>query len=189
MRRGILGGTFDPPHLAHLIAGEAALRELDLDVVSFIPAGSPWQKDGTGVTDPSHRWEMVVRAVEGVSYFEADRREVDRDGWTYTIDTLETFPADEELVLVLGADAAAGLPTWHRVDHVVARARLAVMPRPGIERRTVETLAGPHHWLDVPELAVSGSLLRRLRAEGRSIRFYVREAVHAYIEANGLYAA
>ncbi len=187
VRRGVLGGTFDPPHLAHLVAAASAQRDLDLDVVTFLPAGAPWQKAGTDVTDAAHRWQMTLRAVAGVEGFEADDREVLRDGWTYTIDTLEEFPRDEELILILGADAAAGLPTWHRHHEVLERVELAVMPRPGIERRTVAAVAGDHHWLDTPLLPVSGTLLRRMRAEGRSIRFLVREAVHAYIEEHGLY--
>ena len=95
MRRAILGGTFDPPHLAHLFAGEAAYRQLEVDVVTFIPAGDPWQKAGRDVTPAHHRWAMTELAVDGIEYFEADRREVDREGWTYTIDTLTSFGEDE----------------------------------------------------------------------------------------------
>jgi len=188
VRRGILGGTFDPPHLAHLVAGEAAYRELGLDVVSFLPAGRPWQKAGLGVSAAAHRWEMTRRAVAGVSYFVADDREVARDGWTYTADTLATFPRDEELVLILGADAAAGFPTWHRPEAVLARARLAVMGRPGVEAAVVEAAVGGVHWLDAPLLAVSGTLLRARRRAGKSLRFLVPDPVLDYIESAGLYA-
>lgn len=188
MRRGILGGTFDPPHLAHLVAGEAAYRELGLDVVTFLPAGRPWQKAGRGVSAAGHRWEMTRRAVAGVPYFGADDREVIRDGWTYTADTLETFPADEELVLILGADAVAGLPTWQRPQEVLGRARLAVMGRPGVKRSAVEAAAGEVHWLDAPLLDISGTGLRARRRAGQSLRFLVPDAVLDYIESAGLYA-
>jgi nicotinate-nucleotide adenylyltransferase len=187
VRRGILGGTFDPPHLAHLVAAEAAYRDLALDVVSFIPAGAPWQKAGRVVTAATHRWEMSRLAVGDIDYLEADDREVRRDGWTYTIDTLGSFPEHDELVLILGADAAAGLPTWHRSADVIERAEVAVIPRPGVERRAVEEAAGRVRWLDTPLLPVSGTLLRSMRREGRSIRFLVREPVYAYIEEHGLY--
>lgn len=187
MRRGILGGTFDPPHLAHLVAGETAHRQLDLDVVTFMPAGSPWQKAGRVVTDATHRWEMTVRAVDGVDYFEADDREIRRDGWTFTIDTLEEF-ADDEIVLVLGADAAAGLPTWHRAEDVLARATIAVMPRAGADASLLDALEGDTRLLDIPEIGVSGTLLRAIRHAGGSIRFLVPELVHDYIEEHGLYA-
>ena len=188
VRRGILGGTFDPPHLAHLVAGETARRELDLDVVTYLPAGRPWQKAGREVSDPRHRWEMTRLAVAGVPYFVADDREVIRDGWTYTADTLATFSADEDLVLILGADAAAGLPTWHQPQAVLARAHLAVMDRPGVERDEVEAAAGAVHWLDTPLLGISGTLLRARRRVGGSLRFLVPDAVLAYIESAGLYA-
>lgn len=187
VRRGILGGTFDPPHLAHLLAGEAAYRELGLDVVTFLPAGAPWQKAEQQVTAPGHRWEMTLRALAGVAYFEADDREIRRDGWSYTADTLATFPSDEELVLILGSDAAAGMPTWHRVDQVRARVDVAVMPRPGVSPAAVEGGVGPHHLLDTPELSISGTELRARRRRGDTIRFLVPDAVYAYIEEHGLY--
>jgi nicotinate-nucleotide adenylyltransferase len=188
VRRGILGGTFDPPHLAHLVAAEAAYRDLALDVVSFVPAGAPWQKAGRPVTAATHRWEMSLLAIEGIDYLAADDREVRRDGWTYTIDTLESFPDRDDLVLILGADAAAGLPTWHRAADVLDRAEVAVLPRPGVEREAVEQSVGRVRWLDTPLLPLSGTLLRSMRREGRSIRFLVREAVYAYIDEHGLYA-
>lgn len=186
MRRGILGGTFDPPHWAHLVAGEAAYRELGLDIVTFIPAGAPWQKAEREVSPAGHRWTMTSLAVEGVDYFEADDREVQRDGWTYTVDTLEEFAGDE-VALILGADAAAGLGSWHRVDDFMDRVVVAVMPRPGVERAAVEATGATVRWLDVPQLAISGTMLRGRRSAGRSIRFFVREPVYAYIEENGLY--
>jgi len=187
VRRGILGGTFDPPHLAHLIAGEAAFRQLGLDVVTFIPAGAPWQKEGSGVSPAEHRWAMTRRAVAGVPYFAPDDREVGRDGWTFTADTLESFSVDEDLVLVLGADAAAGIPSWDRPEAVLGRVRLAVMPRPGVDPAEVIAAVGPCDWLDTPMLEISGTMLRRRRAAGRSIRFLVPDAVLAYIEEVGLY--
>lgn len=187
VRRGILGGTFDPPHLAHLLGGEAAHRELDLDVVSFMPAGSPWQKAERDVTAASDRWEMTVLATGGIDYFEADDREVRRSGWTYTIDTLESLDDTEDVVLILGADTAAGLPSWHRAEDVMDRVTLAVIPRPGVAREDVARILGEHHWLDVPELPVSGTMLRRRARRGASIRFFVPEMVHDYVIRHRLY--
>ncbi len=187
VRRGILGGTFDPPHLAHLLGGEAAHRELDLDVVNFMPAGSPWQKAERDVTAASDRWEMTVLATGGVEYFEADDREVRRSGWTYTIDTLESLDASEEVVLIVGADTAAGLPSWHRAEDVMERVTLAVIPRPGVAREDVARILGEHHWLDVPELPVSGTMLRQRARRGASIRFFVPEMVHDYVIRHRLY--
>jgi nicotinate-nucleotide adenylyltransferase len=196
VRRGILGGTFDPPHLAHLLAGEVAYRQLDLGAVSFIPAGAPWQKEGETISEPSHRWAMTRAAVEGVDYFSADDREVVRDGWTYTVDTLREIGGDDELVLILGADAARGIQTWNSWQEVLDRVQVAVAPRPGVARSEVEDTfaalpgrpgSSEVTWLDMPVLDISGTMLRRRMAEGRAIRFLVREPVWRYIRDHRLY--
>lgn len=186
MRRGILGGTFDPPHVAHLFAAEVAYRDLGLDVVTFVPAGAPWQKAGTGVSAAHHRWEMTRLAVAGIPYFEADDREVRREGWTYTVDTLGELTGD--LFLILGSDAAAGLPTWHRFDDVAAMADIVVAPRPGVDRDAVRAALGEaFHWLDMPALEVSGTALRRRVSNGKSVRFLVPDDVARYIAEHRLY--
>jgi nicotinate-nucleotide adenylyltransferase len=187
VRSGIMGGTFDPPHIAHLLAGEVAYRQLGLDRVIFLPAGSPWQKAGKQISSPDTRWRMTELATEGVEYFSADGREVNRDGLTYTVDTLATFPADEELWLILGADAARGLPTWERFEDVVTRARVAVLPRPGTDPHEVEDAIGPTLWLDMAPVAISGTLIRQRVQSGVGYRFMVTEAVYHYVEAQGLY--
>lgn len=188
MKRAIVGGTFNPPHLAHLLAGEAAFRQLGVEVVSFIPAGAPWQKQGHEVASAEHRWNMTRIAVDGVEYFQADDREVRRDGWTYTIETLESF-GDDEIVLVLGADAAANLPTWERAAEVMERAAVAVAPRPGHDRRRVEEVLGDRFtWLDMPEVGISGTEIRERLRRGKSIRFLVREGVWDYINRHGVYS-
>jgi nicotinate-nucleotide adenylyltransferase len=188
MRRAILGGTFDPPHLAHLFAGEAAYRQLDIDVVTFIPAGDPWQKADRDVTAAHHRWAMTELAVAGVPYFEPDRREIDRKGWTYTVDTLESF-GDDELTLVLGSDAAAGLGSWYGHEDVLRLARIAVMPRAGASIEKVQRVVPADRLviLDTPELRLSGTELRRRAHNGHSLRFLVRDAVWDYINETGCY--
>ncbi len=184
-----MGGTFDPPHVAHLVAGEAAYHQLGLDVVTFMPAGSPWQKASDGVSPAADRWEMTRLAVAGVDYFEADDREVRREGWTYTAETLESY-GEEDIVLILGADAAAGLPTWERADAVIERATIAVVPRPGTDRSAVEAaVESPLVWLDVPLLDISGTMLRERTRAGGSIRFLVRHSVWRYVVERGLYVA
>ncbi|MGH8874178.1 MAG: nicotinate-nucleotide adenylyltransferase [Acidimicrobiia bacterium] len=188
MRRGILGGTFDPPHLAHLLAGEAAYRQLGLDVVTFIPAGAPWQKAGRQVSAAEHRWAMTELAVKEVGYFEADAREVHRPGWTYTVETLAEYPGDEELVLILGADAARGISGWHRAPEVLERAHLTVAPRLGTDPHQVhQAVPAPFVWLDMPLVDVSGTAIRRRVSEGRSVRFLVQEEVLAYLRDHRLY--
>lgn len=185
---GILGGTFDPPHVAHLVAAEAAYRQFGLSGVTFLPAGAPWQKAGRLVSSGDDRWAMTGLAIAAVPYFDADDREVRRDGWTYTADTLQTIDENREVMLILGADAALGLPTWHRYDEILARARIAVVPRPGIARSVVDAAVGVEMvWVDAPELTVSGTELRRRVREGGSIRFLVRDSVWRYVEEQGLY--
>ncbi len=186
MRRGLLGGTFDPIHTAHLIAGEVAYRQLELDVVTFLPAGAPWQKGDRTITDQEHRWEMTRRAVDGIDYFEADDREVTRDGWTYTIDTLASFPEDD-LYLILGADAAAGLPTWNAAEEVLERVTLGIVPRPGTPAEVVEAVVGDVQMLDMPLLAISGTEIRQRWSAQRPVRFMVPESVYAYAEERHLY--
>lgn len=187
MLRVLLGGTFDPPHIAHLVAGEVAYRQLGADRVSFLPAGSPWQKAGRRVTPGADRLEMTRLATDPIDYFEADGREVLRDGWTYTIDTLESFDKSDDLVLVLGADAAAGLPSWHRWEAVVERATVAVLPRPGTSRQAVDAAVPAAVWLGMPKLDISGTEIRRRAARGLSVRFLVADPVWRYIESRSLY--
>jgi len=185
--RAILGGTFDPPHIAHLVAGEAALGQLGVDTVTYIPAGRPWQKRGTGVSEARHRLRMIELATAGIDYFTVDDREVHRDGWTFTIDTIDSF-GGEEIVMIIGADSAKGLPTWNRADELLDRARIAVVPRQGVRRDEVDgAFESDITWLDMPSLDVSGTMLRHRVSEGRSIRFLVPDPVRDYVVANRLY--
>jgi nicotinate-nucleotide adenylyltransferase len=188
VRTGILGGTFDPIHIAHLHAGETALHAAHLDRVLFMPAGDPWQKtDERQVTPAAARVEMTRLAVEGVAGFELDLREVERDGPTYTIDTLASFPADDELFLILGFDAAVGLPTWHRWEEVVARAGILVVPRPGYDLSRVESVVPSAVLLEMAALDVSASSIRRMAAQGAPYRFLVTPEVYRFIESQGIY--
>jgi nicotinate-nucleotide adenylyltransferase len=188
VRTGILGGTFDPIHIAHLHAGETALHAAHLDRVLFMPAGDPWQKtDERQVTPAAARVEMTRLAIEGVAGFELDLREVERDGPTYTIDTLASFPADDELFLILGFDAAVGLPTWHRWEEVVARAGILVVPRPGYDLSRVESVVPSAVLLEMAALDVSASSIRRMAAQGAPYRFLVTPEVYRFIESQGIY--
>lgn len=174
--------------MAHLVGGESAYRELGLDVVTFIPAGAPWQKAGRAVTSAEDRWQMTLLATGGTDYFEADDREVRRSGWTYTIDTLDSFGPGDEITLVLGADAALGLPTWERGAEVIERVTVAVIPRPGVDEDSLDAVLDDFVLLDVPELDISGTMLRERAREGRSIRFFVPDLVYDYVVSNDLYA-
>jgi len=188
VRTGILGGTFDPIHIAHLHAGETALHQAELDQVLFIPAGDPWQKLGRRVSATKHRLEMVRLATAGVDGFRVDNSETTRDGLTYTVDTLATFPEDEELFLILGADAALRIPTWERHQEVLDRATVLVVPRPGTDSTAVADILPDPVFLDMAVLEVSGTEIRAMVRSCSPFRFLVTNEVHRYIGANNLYA-
>ena len=187
VRRGIFGGTFDPIHIAHLSAAEVAFHALQLDVVTFIPAGDPWQKSHRNISSAEDRLAMTRLATGGVDYFEVDDREVRRHGPTYTVDTLAEMP-DDDITLILGADGAAGLGSWHRSDEVLDRVDVAVVPRPGTSVDDVTAVARDRlTWISMPELDISGVRLRSMVASGLSIRFLVPETVWEYIVERRLY--
>lgn len=188
MRTGILGGTFDPIHIAHLHAAETALHQADLDRVLIMPAGDPWQKTDRSVTPAHHRLEMARLAVAGVVGLEVDDREVGRRGATYTVDTLATFPEDEELYLVMGADTALGIPTWKDADRLLSMVNLLVVPRPGVDSTVVGELLPEAGFLDMAVLEISGTEIRDMARRGAPFRFLVTEKIYEYIVAHDLYA-
>jgi len=186
VRTGILGGTFDPIHVAHLHTAECALHQLELDRVLILPAGDPWQKSGRDVSPGKHRLEMCRLAIEGVEGLEVDLRELDRGGPTYTIETLGTFPAEEELFLILGSDSLGGIASWESWEQVLARVTLVEAPRSGTVRGVGEAHGAVQ--LEMGVLEVSSTDIRRRIAEGRPYRYLVTAPVHGYIEVTSLYA-
>lgn len=147
LRLGVLGGTFDPVHLGHLILGETAREQLRLNRVLFVPVGQPWRKAGRSVAPAEHRLAMLGLAIAENPAFEASTLEVLRRGPTYTADTLEALRAEYakvELVLILGADALADLPNWHEPERIAELATLAVARRweEGPRRRKAVPLKG-----------------------------------------------
>lgn len=187
VRTGILGGTFDPIHIGHLHAGEVALAQLNLDRVLFMPAGDPWQKEGRAVSSAVHRLAMTRLAVQAHRGFEVDTREIDREGSTFTIDTLESFPLDEELFLIVGSDAVAGIETWHRPEDILARVTLAIAPRPGIDIIEVARAHPEAVVLDMAPLDISSTNIRLRARLGSPYRFLVHPTVADYIEVNDVY--
>lgn len=188
MRTGILGGTFDPIHIAHLHAAETALHQAGLDRVLIMPAGHPWQKGDRLVSPARHRLAMARLALDGVEGVEVDDREIERDGPTYTIDTLGTFPEPEELYLVMGADAALGIPSWKQAGRIRSRVTLLVLPRPGVDSTVVAELLPEAVFIDMAVLEISGTEIRDMARRGAPFRFLVPEPVYRYITAHDLYA-
>jgi nicotinate-nucleotide adenylyltransferase len=189
-RLGIFGGTFDPPHIGHLVSAVNVRHELGLDRVLLVVNNVPWQKVGSREISPAEaRFEMVCAAVADVEGLEPSRIEVDAGGMSYTADTLAALLADDpgrELFVILGADAAAGIDTWERAEEVRELATVVVVERPGADRAAV-----PADWrwveVEVPHLEVSSTDLRRRVADGRPLDYLVTHEVVDCIEALGLY--
>jgi len=188
-RIGLFGGTFDPPHVGHLVTAVNVRYALGLDSVVLMVANSPWQKDGTRpISLAADRLAMVEAAVADVEGLIAGDAEIRRGGPSFTADTLQgmarCYP-DAELYTIVGDDAAAGLTTWQRYDEVVALSHLVVVDRPG-ER--VELPAG-FDWLrvEVPRLEVSSTDLRARVLDGRPLDYLVTDSVLGIIAARHLY--
>jgi nicotinate-nucleotide adenylyltransferase len=195
MRRrvGLLGGTFDPPHLGHLVVAECARVELALDELRLLVAGDPWMKStGAVPTPPQDRLAMARAAVADDPYLQVDDREVKRHGPTYTADTLaelRTEEPDADLWFVLGEDAAAGLASWQRVEEAFALATFVVVTRPGSPAPAASSLPAEVVHLEIPQLEVSSTELRERFAAGKATRYLVPPAVDAFVRAHGLYGA
>lgn len=189
-RIGVFGGTFDPPHVGHLVTAVNVRHTLALDRVLLVVANVPWQKIGVrDVTPAEDRLAMVAAAVRGVAGLEASDLEIARGGESYTADTLRTLheaDAEAELFVVLGADAAAGLPTWKRLDDVRALSTVVVVERPGSsDARLPEGIRGLR--VEVPRLEVSSTDLRARVSDGRPLDYLLTRAVIECIRERHLY--
>ena len=189
-RLGIFGGTFDPPHVGHLVVAVNARHELRLDRLLLVVAHDPWQKTSARVvSSAADRLAMVEAAVAGVEGLEASALEIERGGVSYSADTLRALNDEDptrELFLIVGSDAAAGLPTWERGEEVRALATIVVVTRPG-----AEDAAPPSGWswqaLETPRLEVSSTDLRTRIADGRPLDYLLTPDVIDCIHARRLY--
>jgi nicotinate-nucleotide adenylyltransferase len=188
-RLGVFGGTFDPPHIAHLVAAVGVRHALRLDRVLLTVANEPWQKVGARPLSPAPaRLAMVRAAVDGVDGLEASDLELVRGGPSYTIDTIDELAAEDptrELFVIVGADAAAGIDTWHRAEELARRARLVVVDRPG--GRRPPPLGWTFERVEIPRLEVSSTDLRARVLDGRPLDFLVPPAVVSCLTELRLY--
>ncbi len=196
-RVGILGGTFDPPHMGHLILAEEARDQLALDRVIFVPAGDPPHKRDRRLSPVRHRVTMVSLAIADNPAFYLSRVDVDRPGPHYTVDMVrllrEQYPPPVELYFLMGFDSLADLPNWHQAAELIAMCQLVALTRfnvridwhylekqlPGIRQRV--------RILDMPELELASHVIQQRVREGRTIRYQVPPAVEAYIYKHNLY--
>jgi nicotinate-nucleotide adenylyltransferase len=196
VRVGILGGTFNPPHIGHLVCAQEAYRQFELDRVLLIPARIPPHKPVEHEPGAHHRLELCRVAVVDDDRFEVSELELRRDGPSYTVDTLKelsTEAPNNELFLIVGGDIAAGLPRWREPERVLDLATLSIAKRRGTARSSIDTALGGlrggdrARFFDMPRIGVSSTMVRRRVLSGQPIRYLVPDAVRAYIERHGLY--
>jgi nicotinate-nucleotide adenylyltransferase len=194
-RVGILGGTFNPPHLGHLVCAQEAHAQLDLDVVTWIPTNVPPHKAAPQNPGGRVRLALCQAAVAGDDRFEVSELELEREGPSYSVDTLRLLSdqaPEDELIFIAGGDMARSLPSWREPEQVLSLATFAVAERAGAGRRDIadqlQALAGAQvEFFDMPRIDVSSSDVRRRVAQGRPIRYLVPDAVADEIERRGLY--
>lgn len=188
-RIGVFGGSFDPVHLGHLIAAEAAADKLLLQHVRFVIACNQPVKGGKHCASVEDRVAMLEAAITHNPRFVIDLREVNRSGASYTIDTLRELKAEfsgHELLLMIGADTAAQFHRWHRADEIPQLAHVVILTRPGF----TAAAGGPiSQVVEVPRIDIAAERIRAALGRGDSIRYLVPERVAEYIESRGLYRA
>jgi nicotinate-nucleotide adenylyltransferase len=193
-RVGLLGGTFNPPHLGHLVCAQEALLQVELDRVLLAPLGVAPHKVVEADPGVAHRVAMCEAAVAGDERLGVSRADAERDGPSYTVDLLRGLGGEHELTFIVGGDMAYSLPTWRDPEGVLALARIAVAEREGVRRADISErlagLAGASErvcFFDMPRIDISSSLIRSRAAAGQPLRYLVPDAVAAYIEREGLY--
>jgi nicotinate-nucleotide adenylyltransferase len=196
-RLGILGGTFDPIHHVHLVAAEESRYQLELELVLFVPAGTPPHKPERPISPAPQRVSMLELALAGKPYFGISRVDVDRPGPCYTVDTLELLRTEwgpsPLLFFIEGADSLVDMAKWYRPQRLIELCELAVVERPGVEvdlaglEARLPGLRERLHWVQMPRLEISSSDLRTRVRTGRPISYLVPPAVEAHIQEHGLY--
>jgi nicotinate-nucleotide adenylyltransferase len=189
-----MGGTFDPIHYGHLVTAEEALVQFALDAVVFVPTGRPWMKEGRQVSPAEDRYLMTVIATASNPRFQVSRVEIDREGPTYTVDTLRTLGAehaDAELYFITGADAMLEILEWKDPEQILALTHFIAATRPGYDLTRLGSKTHELHAnvsvMSIPALAISSTDVRDRVRDGRPIRYLVPEGVKSYIEKAVLY--
>jgi nicotinate-nucleotide adenylyltransferase len=196
-RIGLLGGTFNPPHIGHLVCAQEAFDQLELERVLLVPVHTPPHKEVDDDPGVAHRLELCRRAVAGDERLGVSQLETDAPGRSYTVETLRRLREQQpgaEPVFIVGGDMAHSLPAWREPEEILALAELGVAEREGVRRDDIAgRLAGLRgardrvRFFEMPRIDVSSSLVRRRVAAGRPVRYLVPDPVASYIERAGLY--
>ncbi len=200
-RVGIMGGTFDPIHMGHLVTAEEARQQFNLDHVVFVPVGDPPHKEGQGVSDPEHRYLMAVLAVITNPYFTVSRIEIEcaMEGPTYTINTINAFrnlyEGKASFYFISGADAILDILTWKDYPLLLNSCQFIAASRPGYNLSRIQETISPAypsilkkvHLLEIPAMAISSTAIRERVREGKTIKYLTPEAVEHYIIKNNLW--
>lgn len=197
-RIAVMGGTFDPIHYGHLVTAEAAMQEYSLERVLFIPSGRPPHKTDKQISSTEDRYLMTELATETNPRFFCSRIEIDRTGYTYTIDTiheLQVMYPETDIYFITGADAFSEIVTWKNAEELLNSCHFVAATRPGYSRKEaipqIEALLNRHterlHYLEVPALSISSSDIRERVRQGRTIKYLLPEAVETYILKHELY--
>ncbi|NLC11188.1 MAG: nicotinate-nucleotide adenylyltransferase [Firmicutes bacterium] len=196
---GLMGGTFDPIHIGHLVTAEEARQQFNLDCVIFIPAGNPPHKNSSKLTDREHRYLMTLLAVANNPYFTLSRIELDKEEPSYTIDTVrefyQKFQGKAKIYFITGADAVLDIITWKDYRELLSMCSFIAATRPGYSLTKLKVLLGPAfseiipriHLLEIPAMAISSTYLRRKVAAGKTIKYLTPASVEQYIYKNRLY--
>ena len=192
MKLAIMGGTFSPPHLGHLICAEEVNEHFKFDKVMFVPSARPPHKDGVGVLDAEHRYMMTALATQDNPRFEVSRIELDRPGQSYSIETVKQLKAmhgqDSDIYWIVGADAILEMFIWKDVDELLTICRFIAINRPGYDlSQADQRFMKKVQLLEVTNVDISATEIRRRVRQGKSIRYLVPPAVEQYICENGLY--
>lgn len=185
-RIGIIGGTFSPPHLGHLIVAQQVGEQLGLDKIYFMPDAEPPHIDEKESISAKHRESMVRLSIEGNPLFDIETIELARGGKSFTIDTMKFLTAmhpDTDYYFIIGGDMVEYLPKWRNIDELVQLVQFVGVARPGYGRESIY----PIIWVDAPLIDISSTEIRKMVKTGRSIRYLVKEDVKDYILKEGLY--
>lgn len=184
---GILGGTFNPPHIGHLMMANEAFHALKLDEVRFMPNNVPPHKETPGATN-EQRLKMVEIAISDTDYFKAEPFEIEEGGVSYTFETMKKLIVREpdcEFYFIIGGDSVASLSTWYHIDELISLIKLVGVNRPGHVAKT----SYPVQMIEAPEIDLSSSYLRQRFADNKTVRYLIPEQVELYIREEGLYGS